>query len=267
MHDDLARYAAVAQRSVAEAGKMARASFGLDVISEIKGPRGDLVTSVDRACERLIVQILHDAFPHHAIQGEESGRHFGDSEWVWLVDPLDGTNNYANGLPLYGSAVTLCHRGEPQVAAIGEAHTDNIACAIKGSGVLVNGKPFHRDCGVGSRAPATALWIGYESQYDGRLSAITSTLYAQSRRLFSTWAPTVDVFLYLRGALDAIVVYQCSGMELLGSLLVVKEAGGEVRSADGPAIPCLAALPELSFAGDDAAVIPLIRLCAPAEAR
>jgi myo-inositol-1(or 4)-monophosphatase len=225
---------------------------------EVKGPRGDVVTAVDHACEALIVGILHEAFPSHVVEAEESGRHFGESDLVWLVDPLDGTNNYANGLPLYGTAVTLCHRGEPVVAAIGEAHTGDVACAILGQGVRINGKPFTPRTIVERQMPATALWIGYESQYDARLLAINTTLYAQSRRLFSTWAPTIDVFLYLRGGLDAVIAYQCSGTELLGSLLIIREAGGEIRAADGTTVGSLSELPDLSFAGDPVATLPLI---------
>ncbi|MEU8122891.1 inositol monophosphatase [Spirillospora sp. NPDC049024] len=259
-------HADVAHRAVAAALEVARAHFGRTLDVEVKGPRGDVVTRVDREAERLIVTALHERFPGHTIEAEESGTLFAGSDHVWLVDPLDGTNNYAYGLPVYGAAVTLCHRGEPVVAAVGEAHTGDIACAVRGRGVTVNGRRFERTSPLPTALPATALWVGYHTQADRRLGALTSVLHARSRRLFSTWAPTIDVFLYLRGGLDAITIYQCTGTELLGSLLVLREAGAEVRGADGLLVPRLADLPDLSFAGAPAVTLPLLDALSPVTA-
>lgn len=258
MQSDVEQYANVAEEAVAAAIKIANANFGQTLDIRAKGPRGDVVTRVDHEAERLIIDILHGAFPDHTIQAEEGGMLYEGSDFVWLVDPLDGTNNYAYGLPLYGAAVTLCHQGAPIVSAIGEAHTADIACATSGRGLLLNQCPFTRITADTSSAPATALWIGYHSKYDQRLSILTQTVNAQSRRVYSTWAPTIDVFLYLRGGLDAIAIYQCTGMELLGSLLILQEAGAEIRDANGPIKPSLFNFPELSFAGDATAVRALI---------
>jgi myo-inositol-1(or 4)-monophosphatase len=265
MLSEVAHYAEVAQQAVMEAMSLARANFGQAMNIAAKGPRGDVVTKVDHAAEGLIVGILHRAFPHHAVEAEESGRHFADSEYVWLVDPLDGTNNYAYGIPLYGAAVTLCYQGEPLVTAIGEAHSSSVACAISGQGVVLNKRPLHCRPASAQAMPATALWIGYQSEYDERLAAITSMLQAQSRRVFSTWAPTIDAFLYLRGGIDAIAVYQCTGTELLGALLLLREAGADIWAADGQPITRLMDIPELSFAGAPSILGPLIRAYALAS--
>lgn len=259
-------YADVARRAVAAALEVARANFGRTLDIEVKGPRGDVVTEVDREAERIIVATLHERFPGHTVEAEESGTLFAGSDHVWFVDPLDGTNNYAYGLPVYGAAVTLCHRGEPVVAAIGEAHTGDIACAVRGRGVTVNGRPFERAAPPRAGLPATALWTGYQTQGDDHLGVLTSVLHERSRRLFSTWAPTADVFLYLRGGLDAVTVYQCTGTELLGSLLILREAGAEVTGADGRPVRNLADLPELSFAGSPAVTLPLVDALSPAGA-
>lgn len=266
MRDDAALQAEAAQQAVAAAIEVARANFGRALDIEVKGPRGDVVTSVDREAERLIVSMLHERFPEHAVLAEESGALYGESDHVWLVDPLDGTNNYAYGLPLYGAAVTLCHRGEPVVTAIGEATTGDVACAVKGRGVVVNGRPFERAASTLAGRPATALWVGYHTQSDPRLEMLASRLYGRSRRLFSTWAPTIDAFLYLRGGLDAVTAYQCTGTELLGALLLLREAGAEVRGVDGALVRNLAELPELSFAGTRSVILPLIEDCGLAAA-
>jgi fructose-1,6-bisphosphatase/inositol monophosphatase family enzyme len=102
------------------------------------------------------------------------------------------------------------------------------------------------------------LWIGYEASYDDRqLEALRETLYRQSRRVFSTWAPTVDTLLFLRGSIDVVAAYRCSGQELLGALLIMQEAGAVLRGANGSSVT-LPQLPLLTFAGIDEAVLQLI---------
>ncbi|GAB3653659.1 inositol monophosphatase family protein [Actinocorallia lasiicapitis] len=258
MVDETERWAQVAKTAVAGAMELARKMFGGTIGIEPKGPRGDIVTEVDRAAERLILDLLKTEFPAHGVLSEEAGAYGSEAEYEWLVDPLDGTNNYAYGLPTYGAAVTLCHRGEPILAALGEGHSGSIACAVAGGGVTIDGKPVERPVRSAHSAPANALWIGYQSEHDKRLAGLTDMLHAISRRVFSTWAPTIDVFLYLRGGLDAITIYQCSGTELLGSLLVMKEAGATLSRPDGVVLDSLDGLPELSFAGEFCAVRRLV---------
>jgi myo-inositol-1(or 4)-monophosphatase len=258
---ELVKYAGVACHAVAEATQVARRRFGGAWDASPKGPKGDLVTAVDRECDELIVSLLQSRFPRHTIVAEESGRHAGDDEWTWLVDPLDGTNNFAVGLPLYGSAVTLCHNRMPVVSALAEAHSGDIAHAIRGSGVWMNDSRFSRPTSpIFQRnvLPATALWVGYATDFsEPALDVLTRTIFQKSRRVFSSWAPTIDTMLFLRGGIDAVAIYGCSGLELLGSLLVIEEAGGLIR-APAVAPVSLLSLPRLAIAGERDAVESLI---------
>lgn len=100
--------------AVQEAGMVAKSHFSKKKMILEKGDDGDLVTEVDHLAEQAIIGSIAARFPDHQIRSEESGWAGVESDWLWLVDPLDGTNNYAIGLPVYGVSVTLIYQGEPR---------------------------------------------------------------------------------------------------------------------------------------------------------
>lgn len=97
----------LAIRVAGEAGDLASAQFGGTVAARVKDPRGDLVTEVDLAAEKLTVDSILKAFPHHHVVAEETGAHGPASEWVWYADALDGTNNFVLELPIYGVCLRM----------------------------------------------------------------------------------------------------------------------------------------------------------------
>ena len=110
------------------AGTVAPKSFGQDLEIERKGERGDLVTEADLQAEHLIVVELQRSFPNHGIVAEESGRHGPESEWVWWVDPLDGTNNLVLGLP----PVQRHPRGANRVGEEGRVNEELSGARVRG---------------------------------------------------------------------------------------------------------------------------------------
>ena len=230
------REVAVATEAVTKAAAIARSRFQTFIQRTPKGDTGDVVTDVDIECEEAIVRLLRAEFPQHAIIVEESAGHPGESRWSWVVDPLDGTNNYIHAFPVYGASVALCEEGDPVLACIAEAHGGSLIVAIRGSGTTVDGLPLqlvetHRSS-VGA-----ALWLGYStSRRDDFVQALAVALSRTTRRTFDNWAPTVDVALYLRGGIDVIVGHRCSGTELPAALLALREAGARIVDLDGSAV-------------------------------
>jgi myo-inositol-1(or 4)-monophosphatase len=101
----------IAVKAARRAGSIImRASDNLDALTIQHKSLNDLVSEVDRAAEDAIVDILHTAYPDHAILAEETGAS-GDSEFVWIIDPLDGTTNFLHGFPVYCVSIALSHRG------------------------------------------------------------------------------------------------------------------------------------------------------------
>lgn len=251
--DGLTRRAAVADDAVRTAGRIVNSRFRSLLQLAAKGETGDIVTDVDIASETAIVAIIRSAFPEDSVRVEESSGHLTASRWTWVVDPLDGTNNYAFGLPVFGVSVAVCHDGQPVLACLAEGAGSSLVTGVRGGGVLVDGVRWTPPRYAAPR-PSAALWVGYEVDRGGRGNlALLSMLARTTRRTFENWAPLVDVGLYLRGALDVVVGYCCSGTELPAALLVLREAGARVVGTDGEEIS-LADVPLVFLAGRPEAV-------------
>ena len=111
----------VAVRAARAAGKLInQASMELDLIKVNTKAPNDFVTEVDHKAEAIIIETLLGAYPDHGILAEESGRARGakDSEYLWIIDPLDGTTNFIHGFPVYAVSIALAHRGQVQQAVV-----------------------------------------------------------------------------------------------------------------------------------------------------
>ena len=117
-----------------------RAALDLEVLKVgVKGPN-DFVSEVDRKAEEAIIGTLLEAYPGHGILAEESGREHGakNSEYVWIIDPLDGTTNFLHGFPVYAVSIALAHRGQVQQAVVYDPTRNDLFFASKGRGAFLN---------------------------------------------------------------------------------------------------------------------------------
>lgn len=201
-----------------------------------KGDAGDVVTHVDREAERQVVAAINAAYPDYAVLGEEFGLQGDpDAEYRWLVDPLDGTNNYVLGLDLYGVCVTLCRRGEPIVACVHDSARCRSYAAVVGGGATLNGAP------VRMLAPerldrVTVSWLqGYAVGADDPAGQrMFRALERGCKRVLRTWAPSIDWGLIAAGKVSGMIAYRNEPWDLVGGTLIAQEAGAQTRtSADG----------------------------------
>ena len=132
-----------------DAGHVLAEKFGRTLQISHKGDI-DLVTEADLASERLILDRIRNSYPRHAILSEEAGASAGSaasdnqpSEWKWIVDPLDGTTNFAHGYPIFCVSVALEYKGEVVVGAIYDPTRDEMFAAERGQGATLNGRPIH----------------------------------------------------------------------------------------------------------------------------
>ena len=137
---DLTRELAVAMEVAREAGALLRSNFGRVHEVEFKG-RINLVTEMDRRSERLIVDRLCEAFPKDDILAEEGGGAASGAPRVWIVDPLDGTTNYAHEYPVFSVSIALAAEGRPLVGVVYNPLLDEIYAARRGHGATLNGTP------------------------------------------------------------------------------------------------------------------------------
>jgi myo-inositol-1(or 4)-monophosphatase len=229
----------VAETLAKEAGKLAKEAFFRKKKVEVKDEFGDLVTEVDRQAERLIAEGIRKHFPNHRVVGEEFGA-VGDpgGEWTWVVDPLDGTNNYAIGLPLYGVCIALLKQNEPVLGVVYDPLLDQLYTAEKGKGCVCNGMPVLMK--TDTRRLPTISWVqGYSVRNDPSAFRLKQTLDHRAKRVLRLWAPSLAWCMLARGDLDAMVVYRSEGLDLFAGLLIAMEAGAEVCSLDGKPLKAL----------------------------
>ncbi len=214
-------------RTVGEIQKanLRRRNLGVETKSSVV----DLVTEVDHYSEQCLITALHHAYPHHAILSEEQGRQIGFSEYLWVIDPLDGTTNYAQGLPIFSISIALQYRGETIMGVVYVPVLDQMFTSIQGQGAFLNGMPIAvaqktelEQCLLATGFPydrATHLDnnLNYFAHFTPRVRGI--------RRMGSAAYDLCNVAL---GALDGYWELNLSAWDVAAGALLVEEAGGKV---------------------------------------
>ncbi|WP_169945019.1 inositol monophosphatase [Microbispora sp. H11081] len=235
---DLEHARRVAVEAALAAGAVLRERAPGSVAVHAKGGAGDVVTDLDLAAEKLILDRVRAEFPTHRIVAEESGVHDGDladGGWTWLVDPLDGTNNVAIGLPAYVVGLALCAGGRPVLGVVHEPLSGRTWSAVAGSGARGPGGPLtgppRRDLPHG---PVLAWTQGHGvSRRDPAARSLKMTMDARARRVLQLWAPLLCWAMLARGDIDGMIGYRAEGLDLPAGALIALEAGVEIRRFDG----------------------------------
>lgn len=210
---------------------LANANAPLEI--EEKGRRADLVTQADRASERAIVQILRDAYPSAAILGEEGGTYEGDARERWIVDPLDGTTNYAHGYPFYCVSIGYERAGEILAGVIYAPAMNECFEAERGSGARRNGESI----GVSTiETLSSALLVTGFKPYD---FATNAPYFARASELAQAvrrdGSAALDLAYTAMGRFDGFWEYDLAPWDTAAGSLLVREAGGCVTDASGAA--------------------------------
>jgi len=222
--DDLA---VVAAEAATTAGEYLREAFrNGSVDGEFTGT--DVTAAADRESESRIQAAIDAHYPDHAFHGEEAG-HIGNSDYCWVVDPLDGTNNFASGYPKFATAVSVLYRGTPVAAAIYEPLTADLYLAERDAGATLNGEPLSATTSLPLKHGTVALVVGLSvvTDPDGltRVRALEAALRKQCKRVVTTWAPCVDWGLLTRGAIEGLVCVQPDIYEQHAGSLLAAESG------------------------------------------
>ena len=214
---------AVVSRSLARSGS-------LDIVTKA---RNDFVSEVDRAAEREIIATLRKAYPDHAILAEESGAQ-GDSEYLWVIDPLDGTTNFLHGLPQFAISIALKHRGRLEVAVIYDPMRDELFTAERGGGAQRDGKRLRVSGRKG--LDGALIGTGFPFKAEEHLDAYLATfralfpLVADVRRAGSA---ALDLAWVACGRLDGFWEIGLSEWDTAAGALLIREAGGLVSDFSG----------------------------------
>ena len=225
---DLEKIRDVAVAAAARAGEILYRNWGGIHSVEKKGAI-DLVTEADGASEKAIIEVIRSAFPDHTILAEESGLILGTDPYEWIIDPLDGTTNYAHNLPEFTVSIAFAHEGEMAFGLILSPVTGELFCATRGQGAELNGRPIGvsgvktlRDSLLVTGFPYDlASVIGPLMQ---RLEAFL--LAAQGVRRLGSAA--LDLCYVACGRFDGFWEQNLHPWDTAAGWIIVEEAGGQV---------------------------------------
>ena len=210
-----------------------RASVDLDNVRVSSKGRSDFVTEVDHAAERAIVDALMKAYPDHAVLAEESGAS-GDSEYTWIIDPLDGTTNFIHGFPQYAVSIALRHRSLITQAVVYDPTRNELFTASRGRGAFLNDRRIRvsrRDrlgeCLIGTGFPFRSF--EHLDEYVRMFKSITEHT-AGIRR---PGAAALDLAYVAAGRLDGFWEIGLSPWDMAAGSLLILEAGGLVSNFNG----------------------------------
>ena len=229
-------YLATAVEIVLRAGDIQRAGQESGFRVDKKG-RIDLVTEVDLACERMCRETLADRFPDHDILAEELGGSapgHAPSRFRWVFDPLDGTTNYAHGLPIYCSSLALEIDGRAAVAAIYDPTRKELFTGERGEGAYLNGRALRvsqTDALIDSLLVTGFPYTVHER--GGDLVALFGYFLSRARAVRRLGSAALDLCYVAAGRFEAFWEQHLQPWDVAAGALIVDEAGGRVTGMDG----------------------------------
>ena len=214
-----------------EAGEILKEYFETSLEKRLKDDNS-IVTVADEKAEARIIEILKRAYPDHGFLGEEFGEQNSQAEYVWVIDPLDGTNNFVNGIPIFGASIGLVKNNTPILGVIYNPVTNSMFWAQQGKGAFWNGNRIH----VSEQEADTAMiTIGTSSKpKDKKLVRDYFTRSAQYVKSVRYLGSAVLELAYLaRGGTEGFISVGTKKWDYAAGTLLVLEAGGTITDFHG----------------------------------
>ena len=213
-----------------EVGKIQLSYFrGNNLDINTKSNVSDVVTIVDKECEAYLISKIQKHFPTHAILGEENGEVLGSSDYLWIVDPLDGTNNFSQGLPIFAVSIGLQYKNETILGIVFAPYINEMFIAIKGEGSYLNGKKI--EVSKKSKLETSVLATGFPydkgTNPDNNLENLNKIL-PQIRGIRRMGAAAYDLACVAAGYFDGYWELSLGAWDMCAGALLVEEAGGEI---------------------------------------
>ncbi|GAB1133987.1 MAG: inositol-1-monophosphatase [Shewanella algae] len=226
----------IAVRAARAAGQtIMRAYTELDRIEVDAKGVNDFVTSVDKEAEAAIIYQIRKSYPDHSIVGEENGENRGtNQDYLWIVDPLDGTNNFVNGVPHFAISIAMQYKGKTEVAVVYDPVRDELFSAVRGKGAKLNDFRIRvnnvSDLGASLVATGFPFKARQHTETYMKLFGETFSLCADLRRAGSA---ALDLAYVAAGRVDAFFELGLKPWDIAAGDLIVREAGGTVTDFSG----------------------------------
>lgn len=221
------------QKIVRAAGTSLKRNYGVVTTGQAKTSQHDIVTAADYEAEHILISAIRKKFPYHHILSEESGALAGKSRYTWVIDPLDGTANFAREIPLFGVIVAFLKDNTVTHGAIYDPIHDQMYYAKKGQGSYCNGK---------------RIQVSTETQLEEMVVMISNVRMRSSLEQFAHWRSLLALYTtYYKaygsaaqsmmalasGKIDAYIIGGAYPWDITAGALLVKEAGGKINHLDG----------------------------------
>jgi myo-inositol-1(or 4)-monophosphatase len=214
-------------------GIINRATRNLNIVSFQEKAANDFVSDVDREAEQSIIRTLREAYPDHAILAEESGAS-GQSDYQWVIDPLDGTTNFIHGFPQYAVAIALIHKGTVTQAVVYDPSRNDLFTASRGRGAFLNDQRMR----VSKRVSLKSALIGTgfpfrQLEHLEAYLAILRDIIKNSAGIRRAGSAALDLAYVAAGRLDGFWEFGLSPWDIAAGSLLISEAGGLVGDLRG----------------------------------
>ena len=235
MSPEDAAFLETAREAARLAGEVLSREFGRLRMSQIgiKG-RGDYVTELDCRSEEIIIEHIKKSFPGHIIHAEESGEEHRDSAYRWLVDPLDGTANYVQGIPMYGVSIAVLSGVEIRVGVVYDPERDEMFWAVSGEGAFLNGDRIQ--VSEKNEMAYSMLASGFPWRSKNHIDPYVDCfkhLFIQAAGIRRMGAAAVDLAYTACGRFDGFWEMKLGPWDIAAGVLLVEEAGGAVTDFQG----------------------------------
>jgi myo-inositol-1(or 4)-monophosphatase len=220
-----------------EAGGVAREGFRKNMQIETKGSLTNLVTEYDKKSEETIINFVKKEFPAHSILAEESGAQEKSSEYIWVIDPIDGTTNYAHGLPIFSVSIGVQKNNETIYGVVYDVMRDMVYSAEKGSGAFCNGKKLSVSANDDLRKSVLVTGFPYNvhENPDYAFERFTSFLKI-ARAIRRLGSAALDMCYVAEGVFDGFWEVSLNPWDMAAGKLLIEEAGGLVTNFKGEPI-------------------------------
>ncbi len=225
----------IAVRAARKAGTIiSRSAEQLDQLTVVTKSPKDFVSEVDISAETEIIRTIHKAYPDHGILAEESGEQQSEHEYLWIIDPLDGTTNFLHGFPQYAVSIGVQYRGRLEHAVIYDPTRDELFTASRGTGAQLNNRRLR----VTSRKNlhGALLGTGFPFRDQRYLDAYLDTFKALVKDTAGIRRPgsaALDLAYVAAGRLDGFWEIGLNSWDMAAGCLLIEEAGGQVCDFSG----------------------------------
>lgn len=220
-----------------EAGELIRSKYETSFTLEFKTNESDLVTDVDKASEKIIVDFVKKKYPTHGIITEEGGTTVSNSEYNWVIDPLDGTVNFAHGFPMFAVSIGVQKNEETVAGVVYDVMHDVVYSAEIGSGTYENDKRIKVNENANLRHALLVTGFPYDVRENpdnalGKFVALTKA----SRGIRRLGSAAIDFCYVAKGVFDGFWEVHLKPWDMCAGKLIVEEAGGRVTDFHGEKI-------------------------------